>query len=132
MNTKIPCELFLHICGFLTNPKDVRSLALTNKKIYILIKKYFISKEKWLLLSLKNNSLDIKNLVNSGFRFIYYNNKFQYIYNLQYDEHNIQIMSEKELISTYESYKFKIGFTESKVSFLTHAPYNLKKKPLKI
>ena len=132
MNTMIPCEIILHICGFLTNPKDVRSLALTNKENYILIKKYFIDKEKWQLLSLKNNKLDIKNLINSGFRFIYHNNKFQYIYNLRYDEHSIQIMSEKELISTYESYKFKIGFTESKVLFLTHAPYNLKKKPLKI
>ena len=132
MNTIIPCELIIHICSFLTNPKDVRNLALINKQNYYNIKKYFIDKEKWKLLSLKDDGLVIKNLVNSGFRFIYHNNQFQYIYNLRYDEHSIQIMSEKELISTYESYKFKIGFTESKVLFLTHAPYNLKKKPLKI
>lgn len=129
----IPCELILHICSFLTNPKDVRNLALINKQNYCNIKKYFIDKEKWKLLSLKDDGLVIKNLVNSGFRFIYHNNQFQYIYNLRYDDGSVQIMSEKELISSFDSYReFNIGFKGSKVLFLTHAPYNLKKKALKI
>ena len=129
----LPCELIHHICGFLTHPKDVRSLALTNKENYILIKKYFIDKEKWILLSLKNDNLLIKNLVNSGKRFIFHDKKFQYIYNLRYDESSVQIMTEKALISSYDSfYKERNGFFDTKVQFLTYAPYNLKNKPLKI
>ena len=129
----IPCELILHICSFLTNPKDVRSLSLINKDTYTLIHKYFISKEKWVLLSLKNDNLIIKTMVNLGIRFIFHNNRFQYIYNLRYDENSTQIMTEQALISTYDSFNIKRkGFLETKVKFLTYAPYNLKKKYLKI
>lgn len=129
----IPCELILHICGFLTNPKDVRNLALTNKENYILIKKYFIDKEKWLYLSLKDDKLLIKNLVMEGSRFVFYNKKFQYIYNLGYNEVSAQIMTNKNLISSY--YTFHRGgklFKYTKILLLTNAPYNLKNKPLKI
>ena len=46
MLDKIPVEIFLKICQYLNNPKDLRSLAVTTKQNYIYIKKYFINKEK--------------------------------------------------------------------------------------
>jgi hypothetical protein len=63
MLDKIPRELFLKICQYPNNPKDIRSLALTTKQNYIFTKKYFINKEKWANLSIKNNKLLIKKSV---------------------------------------------------------------------
>ena len=129
MLDKIPVEIFLKICQYLSNPQDIRSLALTTKGNYIFTKKYFINKEKWIELSMKNNKLLIKRSVKNGLRFIYYNNKIQYIYNLTGSEENIQIITQYELIQST-----KIGFPiqHNYIKLLLNAPYNLKVRPLKI
>ena len=128
MLDKIPVEIFLKICQYLNNPKDLRSLAVTTKQNYIYIKKYFINKEKWKTLSIKNDKLLIKKSVQNGFRFIYHNNKIQYIYNLIRSEDNIQVITQYELISSIK----KVYLLNTIIYNYSDAPYNMKVKPLKI
>ena len=128
MLDKIPRELFLKICQYLNNPQDIRSVALTTKQNYIFIKKYFINKEKWANLSIKNDKLLIKRSVQNGLRFIYHNNKIQYIYNVTGDD-SIQLITQYELIS---STKIGIPIEFNYIQLLLDAPYNMKVKPLKI
>mgnify|MGYP001403396274 CR=1 FL=1 len=130
MLDKIPVEIFLKICQYLNNPKDIRSLAVTTKQNYIFTKKYFINKEKWVNLSIKNDKLLIKRSVQNGFRFIYHNNKIQYIYNVTGSEYNnIQVITQYEVIS---STKIGIPIKFNYIQLLLDAPYNMKVKPLKI
>ena len=124
-----PCEIILHIAGFLKNPKDVRNLSLTNKENYIFITKNIILKEKWFKYRLDLGKESIKQLCELGFRYIKFNNKIQIIYNInQYSEY-IQIMTSSGIISTFKS----LDFTEKNIiHILVEAPYICKKKPLKI
>ena len=129
MLDKIPRELFLKICQYLKDPEDIRNLAFTTKQNYIFVKKYFIKKEKWLKLSIKNNRFIIKNAVRKGLRYIYFNNKFQYIYNITGSEENIQVITQYELISSTE---MRIPIKYNYINLLIEAPYNMKRKVLEI
>ena len=129
MLDKIPIELLPTICKYIDNPKDIRNIALINKISYIHIKYYFIDKEKWIILSIKNNESFIKNVVEKGFRFIYFNNKIQYIYNITGTEDYKQIITQYGVIQSYNSVVPK---RYNYIKLLLNAPYNLKIKRLKI
>lgn len=124
----LPNEISLIICQLLKNPKDIRNLALTNKNNYLLITHYFIKKEKWVNLSLKDNPKTIKNFIKIGYRFINYNNKIQYVYNFIHFYDRCQIMTQNETISAVKQI---IPFESNYIKILINAPYNIKVKPLK-
>lgn len=125
----LPDEIFLIICQFLKNPNDIRNMALTNKHNYLLITNYFIKKEKWINLSLKDNPTTIKNFLKDGCRFINYNNKINCVYNFIYFFDRCQIMTENETISAVKNI---IPFEGNYIKILINAPYIFKKKTLKI
>jgi hypothetical protein len=156
----LPIELQILIYSFLKNPKDLRRLAYTNKYIYNVVKTLVIDKEEWVSINNIENTYEIKQLINLGYRYITINNEIQTIYNYTYDMDNYnicQIITNKNLISltkfnpdiksffnkkTYlkigETY-LKIGETYLKIGetylknptkILLNAPYNYIKKPI--
>ena len=70
--SELPDEIQIKIYSKL-NTKDIRSLALTNPKIFHLIKSFFLDKEKWIILNNINDTTDIEKLINLGYRYIYLN-----------------------------------------------------------
>lgn len=143
--SELPDEIQIQIYSKL-NTKDIRSLALTNPKIFHLIKSFFLDKEKWIILNNINNTNDIEKLINFGFRYIYLNKRIEIIYNYicSGDNNQIaQIITDKGLYGANFNYgnfqgprvdllfpygkEYKTNITK----ILVDAPYNFKRKGIK-
>lgn len=124
-----PYDIILHIASFLNNPIDLRNLALTSNKINNLIKKYIISKETWTPCKLDTDKEFIFKCFKEGSRYLKHNHKIDLVFNITNYTDYPQIITSCNIISNFKN--FPIG-EKNTIYILVKAPYNHKKKPIKI